>query len=287
MLKTVFHITSSVLCFALPSLDNVEDFIVDATLESHIFIWMAVLSIFLISLLTLVIVVVDRRLNKILKSIVAQGVMSEFNSAIVAPRLSFSQIDSISATSSEKMGVMQWVDNFLSSVGNSRVVQMPRNRLSRILIRLDGWLTRLLGLFTTLIQFFRSFALLLGFKEVSSNRLLDPSDAGTLGDVTYMNTPKRIKRTFAKTKSNPEGGSRVKFISALQKTDTFDPPSVMPILQPPTQSALAKLNEVIAPVGSNRRTADRSLDPFRSMARQLQSKPAKPIGLWTKKNEFA
>jgi hypothetical protein len=280
MLKIGFQITSSVLCLALPSLSDVEDFMADTSfpLESHIFIWGAVLSSFLLSLLTLVIVVVDRRSTKTLKPIAPQGVMPEpgsalakLNEVIAAPHFSSSPINASSATSSAsstKMGVRRWINNFLSSVGNSRIVQVPRNLLSRLLSRLGGGLTRLLGLFTTLMQFFRSFAALLGFKAVSSSRLLDPSDARTLGDVTYMNTPKQVKRTFAKTKSNPDGGSRVKFVSALQKTDTFDPPAVMPISPPPAQSE-------VAPISANRRGRDRSLDPFRDMARQLQSTPAK------------
>jgi hypothetical protein len=53
-----------------------------------------------------------------------------------------------------------------SGIVDSSVVQISRNILIRILIRLWGWLDQLFGLFTKLLQLFDSFTVLLGFKTV-------------------------------------------------------------------------------------------------------------------------
>lgn len=138
---------------------------------------------------------------------------------------------------------------------NSRIFPIPIN----ILIRLRGWLNGFLSFFPRLFQFFPSLTAWLGFATVESNRFLAPSEAITLGDIDYMNTPKKIERTFAKTKSNPEGGSKVRFVSALQKTVILDDPTAIDVSKSQSKSAIALIN-------SNRRILDPNLVSFRNMA---------------------
>lgn len=267
MLANASNTILSVVCFTFPSFDNLNNFILDTSsiLDAQTIVWIGVLSAFLVSLLALIIVLVERRkLDNSLKSMAVQEVsMTEFPHELVAPLINPSQADRIS---SKDLGIMQRFSLLGSGIGNSRIVQIPRTIFIRVLIRLRGWLDRLLGLFTRLLQFFSSFAHGLGFKPIASNRFLDSSDARTLGDINYMTTPKRIKRTFAKTKSNPEGKSEVQFISALQKTVALDKSVSISASKP-------QIPSVSIPVNSNRRTRDRSLEPFRNMARQIQSNP--------------
>ena len=52
---------------------------------------------------------------------------------------------------------------------------------------------------------------------------LEPDDAKTYGDIDYMRTVKTIKRTFPKTKSNPNSGTpRIEQVSALGITRVSD-----------------------------------------------------------------
>jgi hypothetical protein len=254
-----------IICSVFPSFKSLGDSLQNALfmLESHILIWIAALSVFLVLLLTLVIALVNRRSNN-LKPIAAEGFATESSSVTVASRFNTARVNRVA---SKGLGKVRRFGGLWLDIGNSRMVQIPRMILTRTVIRFGGWLDRVLSLFKNVLRVFSSFAVLLGFKSDTSNRLLDPLDAITLGDVNYMSTPRRIERTFAKTKSNPQGGSQVRFISAFQKTAAFDRPSLTPTSKPP-QSA-------IAPSNSNRRTPDRSLEPFRSMARQIQPNPSR------------
>ncbi|MGP1387298.1 MAG: hypothetical protein ACTS2F_27305 [Thainema sp.] len=52
---------------------------------------------------------------------------------------------------------------------------------------------------------------------------LDPDDAKTFGDIDYMRTAKTIKRTFPKTKSNPNSSKpRIEQVSAMGSSKVSD-----------------------------------------------------------------
>lgn len=226
MLLNATHNVFSVLCSTFVSIDNLDNLISDASsiletrivLEAHICTWVGILSCFSVSLLTLVMVLLDRQWNNFLKPIPLRQVSITKSSTGLNKSIS-SRNKSVSAFSK----MLSLIRGFWFTLSNSRIFQIPIN----ILIRLRGWLNRFLSFFPRLFQFFPSLTAWLGLATVESNRFLAPSEAITLGDISYMNAPKKIKRTFAKTKSNPEGGSKVRFVSALQETTTLDNPTAI------------------------------------------------------------
>ena len=53
---------------------------------------------------------------------------------------------------------------------------------------------------------------------------LEPDDSKSLGDIDYMRTVKRVRRTYAKYKNVEEGGMKItKSVSATDDTVTADP----------------------------------------------------------------
>lgn len=92
---------------------------------------------------------------------------------------------------------------------------------------------------------------------------LDPDEAKTYGNIEYMRTPKSIKKTFPATGGSTEEVEVIELVSALEKVDLATQnkgkpePSVADVAAPAAQE-------------QERRRSDRSLDPFRSMAKDLR-----------------
>ena len=93
---------------------------------------------------------------------------------------------------------------------------------------------------------------------------LDTDSAISMGDVAYMRTVKKVKRTYAKTFDSPEHMEQVKEVSALNgkvsagSNGATDPASGSEPQQPENNAA------------QQRRRTDSSMDMFRNMAKDIR-----------------
>jgi hypothetical protein len=105
---------------------------------------------------------------------------------------------------------------------------------------------------------------------------LEPDDAKTFGDIDYMRKAKRVKRTFAKTVSQPNEPELDIQVSAtdFKKEKAGNnplPPSGSTesangaTFDASTNGFVAKPDEAV-----KRRQADSSMDMFRNMAKQIK-----------------
>ncbi|ASC69793.1 hypothetical protein XM38_007220 [Halomicronema hongdechloris C2206] len=102
---------------------------------------------------------------------------------------------------------------------------------------------------------------------------LTPDDAKTYGDIDYMRKAKTIKRTFARKKGVSEELESVRQISAMKSAslDANSVPQAKP--QSPAMNGTDDQQESVqAAYRFDRRAADKSLDAFRDMARDLKKK---------------
>ncbi|EKQ67125.1 hypothetical protein OsccyDRAFT_4950 [Leptolyngbyaceae cyanobacterium JSC-12] len=102
---------------------------------------------------------------------------------------------------------------------------------------------------------------------------LDIDDARTMGDVEYMRTAKKVRRTFPKTVNNEEMELE-KEVSSINMSDrklgTQVPKSSMGSVA--TSTPVAESNDSVSTNAqvSERRKADSSLDMFRNMAKDIR-----------------
>ncbi|UIE36730.1 hypothetical protein [Leptodesmis sichuanensis] len=97
--------------------------------------------------------------------------------------------------------------------------------------------------------------------DTSGAYFLDFDQAQTLGDINYMRTAKTVKRTFAKTVSQPEEKVLIQSVSANQAE----------IAGQDKPETLSQANGSASdPQVLERRRSDSSLDMFRSMAKDLR-----------------
>lgn len=101
----------------------------------------------------------------------------------------------------------------------------------------------------------------------SKSFYLNSDDAKTLGNIDYMRTAKKIRHTFPKTASNKNTEAIID-VSSIQDNGTS---SEQVISQPATKVAPSiQATEIKIPSSEKRRSADRSLDIFRNMAREIK-----------------
>ena len=101
----------------------------------------------------------------------------------------------------------------------------------------------------------------------SKNFYLNSDDAKTLGNIDYMRTAKKIRHTFPKTSSNKNTEAIID-VSSIQNNGTS---SEQVISQPATKvEPSIQVTETKIPSSEKRRSADRSLDIFRNMAREIK-----------------
>lgn len=103
----------------------------------------------------------------------------------------------------------------------------------------------------------------------SKEFFLDMNEARTYGNSEYMQTAKKVKRTFPKTASQPEELELVQEVSAMNQRIVAEgaeaaamPTTETPVAQSPT---VVSSNEA-----AERRKTDTSMDMFRSMAKQIR-----------------
>jgi hypothetical protein len=98
--------------------------------------------------------------------------------------------------------------------------------------------------------------------DTSGAYYLDFDQARTLGDIDYMRTAKTVKRTYAKSVSQPNQQALIQSVSSSQaKKVGQNQQSVLPESNGATSTAAE---------GVERRRADSSMDMFRNMAKDLR-----------------
>ena len=114
---------------------------------------------------------------------------------------------------------------------------------------------------------------------------LEPDDSKSLGDIDYMRTVKRVRRTYAKYKSGAQGGQKItKSVSATDDTVTTDPqystssssqssfsqPSFSSSSESTTASSNGSSTSSSSSSSAPRVNTDTSMDMFRNMAKKLK-----------------
>ncbi|MGB5634943.1 MAG: hypothetical protein WBM86_19475, partial [Waterburya sp.] len=118
---------------------------------------------------------------------------------------------------------------------------------------------------------------------------LSPDDAMTMGDINYMRTSKRTRRTFPKTLKNKDGFAIENEVSSMedrsnlyQGSNTNQNTTVNTVFNPTpsTQSqpgitggsAVNQTKSVqnVTPASEKRRQTDSSMDMFRNMAKNIR-----------------
>ncbi len=124
---------------------------------------------------------------------------------------------------------------------------------------------------------------------------LSPDDAMTMGDINYMRSSKRTRRTFPKTLKNKDGFAFENEVSSIENrnnlykgSDTNQNTTVNTVFNPTPSSqsqpsitggsAVPQSNQAqsqTAPAqqsSEKRRPADNSMDMFRNMAKGMRGK---------------
>jgi hypothetical protein len=97
---------------------------------------------------------------------------------------------------------------------------------------------------------------------------LKPDDAKTLGNIDFMRQPKRIRRTFPKTRSN-QSTELVQDISSIDKASNSGSRGTIADFKATSQPQQPAPTTTESP---KRRRSDSSMDMFRNMARELKKK---------------
>lgn len=114
---------------------------------------------------------------------------------------------------------------------------------------------------------------------------LDPDDAMTMGDINYMRTSKRTRRTFPKTLSNKSGFAVENEVSSMEdrnslftgSNNTVNTGGSVPAqtnqvtdFTPEAQSISQSGFDAPKPSAEKRRPSDNSMDMFRNMAKTIR-----------------
>ncbi len=108
----------------------------------------------------------------------------------------------------------------------------------------------------------------------SGSYYLDPDDAKTMGNMDYMRTPRKVRKTFAKKADDTDSNNeQVEYISSMGRSkneasmqpsteNTESSENAKPVFQ---QEQQFNNNDV-----AQRRNTDSSMDTFRNMARDIK-----------------
>ncbi len=95
---------------------------------------------------------------------------------------------------------------------------------------------------------------------------LDTDSASGMGDVNYMRTVKKVKRTYARSVDSPDHVEQVKEISALNgKISVGNNGSTAPTSASAPQPSAPQTDDA-----QQRRRGDSSMDMFRNMAKDIR-----------------
>jgi hypothetical protein len=90
---------------------------------------------------------------------------------------------------------------------------------------------------------------------------LEPDDAKSLGNVDYMRTARKVKKSFPTSRAWGAGFEEETVISAIEKVSPTQQPAAMPEV---------KISEAAKQETVQRRRAASDLDMFRSMAKDIR-----------------
>lgn len=110
---------------------------------------------------------------------------------------------------------------------------------------------------------------LFGGKNKDEAYYLNEDDAKTLGNIDYMRTPNKSRRTFPKTLSNPDGFEINNEISAMEMREITE----NGVAKPKTnQSNNSQSNGSSSFSSSNnkRRPSDNGMDMWRNIAKDMR-----------------
>ncbi|NEQ84440.1 MAG: hypothetical protein F6K26_31000 [Moorea sp. SIO2I5] len=102
----------------------------------------------------------------------------------------------------------------------------------------------------------------------SQEYFLDTDQAKTMGNIDYMRSNVKVKKSFPKTKTAVLSGEVVEQISATDKVTLSRNQTPMATSKPGSQSGATSGQN--GQVSSQRRRPDSSLDPFLKMAQDLR-----------------
>lgn len=105
----------------------------------------------------------------------------------------------------------------------------------------------------------------------SKEFFLDINEARTYGNLEYMQTSKKVKRTFPKTADQPEEMELVQEVSAMDRIvegQSKPASSAMPIAE--TKETQPSPTTSTSNEAAERRRTDTSMDMFRNMAKQIR-----------------
>ena len=123
------------------------------------------------------------------------------------------------------------------------------------------------GLFGSKTKYVDEEGLDNNWQNSSESFYLSSDDAKTLGNIDYMRTAKKIKHTFPKTASNKNTELTID-VSSIQDNGTS---SQQAISRPAAKAEpTIQATETKIPSSEKRRSADRSMDIFRNMAREIK-----------------
>ena len=92
---------------------------------------------------------------------------------------------------------------------------------------------------------------------------LDEDNARTFGNIDYMRTAKKVRRTFPKTAGSPEEMEIIVEVASIKGNDRSKQ-------QAAGTSTNAQTTAVETDEATARRRADKSMDVFRNMARDIK-----------------
>ncbi|MCM1983376.1 hypothetical protein [Lyngbya confervoides] len=114
----------------------------------------------------------------------------------------------------------------------------------------------------------------LGLGGSSESYFLEPDDAKSMGDIEYMRTPKKVKRTFAKSKGWGVIDASEKTVSAYDQrgaTSAASSQSGSYTQSTPTYQASESMSQSSPSTPTpTRRPVDTSMDMFRNMAKKIR-----------------
>jgi hypothetical protein len=100
--------------------------------------------------------------------------------------------------------------------------------------------------------------------QAEKTYFLSADEAKTYGNIDYMRTPKKTRRTFPKTVTNGKVSEFVQSVSSMEMKrdgESFSTPSSAPSANPEKTSS--------SPTAERRRS-DSSMDMFRNMAKDIK-----------------
>lgn len=112
---------------------------------------------------------------------------------------------------------------------------------------------------------------LFGGRNKDESYYLDADDAKTLGNINYMRTPNKSRRTFPKTLKNPNGFAIENEVSAMELREITENGVAKPkTINPSNGTSQSQSNAGSSSFSSSRRPGDSGMDTWRKMAQDMR-----------------